>query len=99
MIFQPEAVTPELFEEAAERRPLPAAAKVSLEPFEEGLCAQVLHVGPYSAEKPTIEALHAFIAEQGCEPHGRHHEIYLGDPRRTAPEKLKTILRQPCRRS
>jgi hypothetical protein len=54
-------------------------------------------VGPYSAEGPTIASLHAFIAEQGRELVGKHHEIYLGDPRRSAPEKLKTIIRQPMR--
>jgi hypothetical protein len=99
MILQPDAVTQELFEEgvakAAERRPLPAAPALRLERFEEGTCVQVLHIGPYSEERPTIERLHAFAAEQGCKLHGRHHEIYLGDPRRTAPDKLKTIIRQP----
>lgn len=72
-----------------------AVRRVRLEAFHEGLCAQVLHVGPYSAEPPTIERLHAYIAEQGYQRRGKHHEIYLGDPRRTAPEKLKTIIRQP----
>jgi hypothetical protein len=55
-------------------------------------------VGPYSAEGPTIERLHAFIAASGCGLRGKHHEIYLGDPRRAAPEKLKTIVRQPVSR-
>jgi hypothetical protein len=68
------------------------------ESFREGLSAQIMHVGPYAAEAPTIENLHAFIAEQGCELVGKHHEIYLGDPRRAAPEKLKTVVRQPIRR-
>lgn len=102
MIAQPDAVTPEHVararEQAGRKKPLPALAKVRLESFEEGRCAQVLYVGPYSAEGPTIAALHAFIREQGYEFDGRkqkHHEIYLGDPRRTAPEKLKTIIRQP----
>ncbi len=54
-----------------------------------------MHVGPYSAEQPTIAALHSFIADQGRHRRGRHHEIYLGDPRRSAPEKLKTLIRQP----
>ena len=80
------------------RRPLPALSKMRFERWEEGLCAQVMHVGPYAEERPTIERLHAFIAEQGCEPAGKHHEIYLGDPRRAAPEKLKTVVRQPVRR-
>ena len=54
-----------------------------------------MHLGSYAAEAPTIERLHAFIAEQNYERTGKHHEIYLNDPRRTAPEKLKTIIRQP----
>jgi hypothetical protein len=54
-------------------------------------------VGPYSAEGPTITALHDFIGEQGRELAGKHHEIYLGDPARSAPERLKTIIRQPMR--
>ena len=58
---------------------------------------QIMHVGPYSEEAPTIERLHAFVEEQGYELHGRHHEIYLGDPRRTAPERLKTVIRHPVR--
>ena len=57
--------------------------------------AQILHVGPYSEVTPTIDRLHTFIKEQGLHLCGKHHEIYLSDPRRTAPEKLKTILRQP----
>ena len=68
---------------------------IRLERFDEGLCAQVLHVGPYSAEAPTIAGLHRFIAGHGLVRAGRHHEIYLGDPRRAAPERLRTIIRQP----
>ena len=82
-------------EQAARKRELPAAARLRLERFEEGLAVQTLHLGPYSEEAPTIERLHAFAAEQGYELRGRHHEIYLGDPRRSAPEKLKTIVRHP----
>lgn len=63
----------------------------------EGRAAQVLHVGPYAEERPTIEKLHAFIAEQGLESRQRHHEIYLSDPNRTAPERLRTVIRQPVR--
>jgi hypothetical protein len=84
-------------EAAARRRPLPAAGSIRLEQFEEGLAAQIMHIGPYADEAPTIEVLHAFVAQQGYELRGRHHEIYLGDPRRTAPERLKTILRHPVR--
>ena len=84
---------------AAERRPLPKAKLVRLERFAEGQAAQVMHVGPYAEEAPTIARLHEFVAEQGYELCGRHHEIYLGDPRRTAPERLKTVLRHPVRRA
>ena len=54
-----------------------------------------MHIGPYADEAPTIERLHAFVTSQGYELRGRHHEIYLGDPRRTKPERLKTVLRHP----
>jgi len=69
--------------------------EVRYERWEEGRCAQTLHVGPYDAEAPTIAALHEAIERAGCRPRGRHHEIYLGDPRRSAPERLRTLLRQP----
>lgn len=85
-------------QKAASKKDLPFLSQVSLVAQEDGLAGQVLHVGSYEDEHPTIVRLHQFIAEQGCELTGRHREIYLGDPRRTAPEKLKTILRQPCRR-
>jgi len=77
------------------KKDVPALEKLRFERWCEGLCATILHLGPYCDEPATIERLHAFIAEQGHTPRGKHHEIYLSDPRRTAPEKLKTILRQP----
>jgi len=102
MIAQPDAVTDEHVAraraEVARKRELPGLDLAHLTRFEEGLSAQVLHVGPFSAEAPTIAALHAFIHDQGFEFDGRqhkHHEIYLSDPRRGAPEKWKTIVRQP----
>jgi hypothetical protein len=99
MIMQPDELTEEAFEsaraQAAEKKPLQEIGRVRLERFAEGRAAQVLHVGPYAAEGPTIERLHAYIAEQGCVRAGKHHEIYLGDPRRSAPEKLRTVVRQP----
>ena len=70
-------------------------ARIRLAVLDEGDCLQTLHIGPYAAEAPTIARLHAFIAEEGNTLRGKHHEIYLGDPRRTAPEKLKTVIRQP----
>lgn len=102
MMLQPACITPELVagakEELRRKKDLPALDKVRFETFHEGLCAQIMHIGPYDAEGPTIARLHAFIAENGCEPWGKHHEIYMSDPRRSAPEKWKTILRQPVRR-
>jgi hypothetical protein len=98
MIAQPDYLTVEMLDAAREElvRKKKAAARladVRLERIDEGRCAQVMHVGPYDAERPTIEALHAFIEKQGLRIAGRHHEIYLGDPRRTAPEKLRTVIR------
>lgn len=84
--------------EAAYKRPELPIAHVRFEQFAEGLSAQVLHVGPYANEAPTIALLHSFILEQGLIPRGLHHEIYLGDPRRSAPERLKTIIRHPVER-
>lgn len=72
-----------------------AAPRLRLGTLDEGRVAQVLHVGPYSAERPTIERLHAAITGAGLRPRGTHHEIYLGDPNRSAPERLRTILRHP----
>jgi hypothetical protein len=73
----------------------PRFPELRFERFAEGKAAQIMHVGPYAAEGPTIEKLHRFIEEQGYRLRGAHHEIYMGDPRRAAPEKLRTILRQP----
>jgi hypothetical protein len=75
----------------------PEGGPVRLERLAEGRVAQILHVGPYAAEEPTIARLHAWIAERGLVRHGRHHEIYLDDPRTTPPEALRTILRHPVR--
>lgn len=104
MIAQPPQVTRAWVEQATEelrRKKNPAALElVRFEPFTEGQAAQVMHVGPYSAEGPTIERLHAFIRDQGGRFDGRaqkHHEIYLSDPNRSAPERMKTTLRQPFR--
>ena len=73
----------------------PAFEQVTLERWAEGPCVQMLHLGPYSEERATIERLLAFATEQKRKPRGRHHEIYLSDPRRTKPAKLRTILRLP----
>ena len=81
--------------EQARKKNLEALDELRFERWEEGRCAQILHVGPYSEEAPSIVRLHEGIAAAGYRPRGRHHEIYLGDPRRSAPEKLRTILRHP----
>lgn len=74
--------------------------RIRLETLDEGECVQTLHLGPYDAEGPVLAELHdRFVPEQGLVLRGRHHEIYLGDPRRTAPERLRTILRQPVSRA
>ena len=73
----------------------PALARLHVLTWEEGPSAQVLHVGPYDAEPATIASLHRAIADAGLRPRGCHHEIYLGDPNRSAPERLRTIIRQP----
>jgi hypothetical protein len=99
LILQTEHATPELVGEARETavrtKGLPRLDQVRLETYGEGRAAQVMHRGPYREEGPTVEALHRFIADQGLALTGKHHEIYLGDPRRAAPEKLRTIIRQP----
>ena len=103
MIMMPDVVVPELFErmraEAQRKKGLPMLAKVRLETYDEGLSAQILYFGPYADEGPTITAMHQFIAQRGYVLNGKHHEIYLGDVRRTAPEKLKTVIRQPIKKA
>jgi hypothetical protein len=100
MILQPDFVTPELFQEGLaklrkKRGDQPGLADLRLERFAEGPCVQIMHLGPYATEMETIAKLDAFAAAQGYQMHGKHHEIYMGDPRKTAPDKLKTILRHP----
>ena len=99
MIMQPELVTKNLVQAAInqvkDKKNLPAIDKVKFKPFQEGKCAQTLHVGPFSEEGPTVERVHSFIAECDNELTGKHHEIYLTDIRRAAPENWKTIIRQP----
>ena len=102
MIRQPDAVSGDLLahvaDEVAAKKSMPTTRELRLISFEEGAAAQVLHVGPYATEASTIARLHEFIRERGFTFDGnrhKHHEIYLGDPRRSAPEKLRTIIRQP----
>ncbi len=99
MIMQPEFVTPQMVEEAmkeVERKKKPASLPlVRFESFKEGKAAQIMHIGPFSEEGPTIEKVHLFIEDNGSHRVGKHHEIYLSDMRRATPEKWKTIVRQP----
>ncbi|WP_159700312.1 GyrI-like domain-containing protein [Arthrobacter sp. 18067] len=102
MNMVPDWITPEHFEAALEavarKGEAPALEALRLEPLEEGLSVQTLHIGPYDAEGPVLEEMHSrFIPGNSLAMTGKHHEIYLGDVRRTAPEKLKTILRQPVK--
>ena len=83
-----------LFEKGKE----PEVIQVKFETISDGLCVQMLHVGPYDKEPETVEIMAAFAQEQGLELYGRHHEIYISDPRRVPPERLKTILRMPVRK-
>ncbi len=98
MIRQPDFITPEMVDEVrpeVRKKRGPAVDDVVLETFHEGLSAQIMHLGPYSEEGPTIRRLHEFIHEEGYNMRGRHHEIYMSDPRRSKPENIKTIIRQP----
>ncbi len=102
MIMQPEYVTRTLFgialRDVEKKKNLPALSRAKFQSFHEGRSAQKMYFGPYSAEGSTIEMIHKFIKEQDYAFDGllqKHHEIYLSDPRRTAPDKLKTIIRQP----
>ena len=100
MILQPGHITPEMFvqgiEQVRKKRGDSSALRcLRLERFTEGLCMQIMHIGPYADEPITVANMDAFAAEYGYRKRGLHHEIYLGDPVRADPAKLKTILRHP----
>lgn len=105
MIMQPEVITKEIFDEGLEqvrrkRGDSPTLSKLRLATFEEGLCVQVMHIGPYATEPATVDRMRLFTEESGYQDcvgplGGKHHEIYLGDPRKADPAKLKTVLRHP----
>ena len=99
MIMQPELVKKGMvvkaIEEVRKKKNPVALPLVRFESFAEGKAAQIMHIGPFSEEGPTVEKLHALIGDSGSQRIGKHHEIYLSDIRRAAPEKLKTIIRQP----
>jgi len=99
MIMQPDFITSAMVEKAKEavagkKKPV-SLPLVRFETYSEGKAAQILYTGPFSEEGPTIEKVHSFIKDNGSNRVGKHHEIYLSDMRRTAPEKWKTIVRQP----
>ncbi len=101
MIMQPKYVTAEDFKIAVDqvkkKKNPTALLKVRFESYKEGLSAQIMYIGPFSAEGPTITKIHSHIQKSGHELSGKHHEIYLNNPATTAPEKLKTIIRQPMK--
>ena len=107
MIMQPDQVTPEHFSDALaqirkKKGDQPAFARLCLARFHEELCVQAMHIGPYASEPETVLKMQAFMEANGCQDQvglgGKHHEIYLGDPRRADPAKLKTVLRHPIKR-
>jgi len=107
MIMVPDLITPDIFEQALvqlrrKKGNQPAFERLRLEAFEEGPCVQVMHIGPYDTEPATLEKMQEFMKANGYQDlvgmGGKHHEIYLGDPRRAAPEKLKTVLRHPVKK-
>jgi hypothetical protein len=99
MMMQPKHITLDMYQDALEKvaakRPNPALSKLRFETYTEGLCMQIMHIGPYSDEPRTLALMHAFAKQNGYIISGKHHEIYIGDPRRAKPEKLKTVLRYP----
>ena len=99
LIMQPDFVDRKTVDEAIKiagaKKDLPGMAGLRFESFEEGLSVQIMYFGPYSEEEPTIGEMHKFILDTGFKLRGKHHEIYLSDPRKTAPEKIKTVIRQP----
>jgi len=99
MIMQPDHISEAMYQDGLEqlrkKRPNPALDKMRFETFHEGLCVQIMHIGPYAEEPATLQKMDTYARENGYRLRGKHHEIYLGDPRRSAPEKLKTVLRHP----
>ncbi len=106
LIMQPDLISQAVFDEGMavlrkKKGTLPIFDRLKLEFFEEGLCAQIMHIGPYATEPGTIDLMHDFMKQNDVQDlvglGGKHHEIYLGDPRKSAPEKLKTVLRHPVK--
>jgi hypothetical protein len=103
MIMTPGWITREMYlqarEEVAQKKDLPALPDLRLETYQEGLCVQILHIGSYDDEGPILQEMHEkWMPENGYDFNGKHHEIYISDPRKVDPSKLKTVLRQPIKR-
>jgi hypothetical protein len=104
MMMQPDHISLAMFREAVsslrtKRGDNPLLSEMRFEPFEEGLCMQIMHVGTYDLESMTIARMHDFAHDNGYKLRGKHHEIYIGDPRRAKPDRLRTILRHPIERN
>ena len=99
MVLQPDFISKAVFEQGmiqySNKKKLSVLPAIRLEMLSEGKAVQSLHIGPYSTEGPLIASIHQYIKAKGCVLHGRHHEIYLNNPGKTAPEKMKTLIRQP----
>jgi hypothetical protein len=99
MIMQPDHITDEMFqagvEQVRKKKPHLVLNQLRFETFHEGLSMQIMHIGPYANEPATLKKMDTFARDSGYIACGKHHEIYLGDPRRTKPENLKTVLRHP----
>jgi len=101
LMMQPDHITRAMFDQAVAdaraKRPNPNLDRIRLERWHEGTSVQIMHIGPYTDEPATLDKMEAFAEEHGYEFHGRHHEIYIGDPTRSRPENLKTVLRHPVK--
>jgi hypothetical protein len=101
LMMQPDHISQPMFEEAVAearvKRPNPTWDQIRLERWREGPSVQIMHIGPYADEPATLDKMEAFADQHGYEFHGRHHEIYIGDPNRSKPENLKTVLRHPVK--
>jgi hypothetical protein len=104
MIMQPDWITADMVNEGRQQVETannpPALPKMRYERYHEGLAVQIMYLGPYANEGPTLARLHnEFLPQNGYIETGKHHEIYISDPRKTAPEKLRTVLRQPVKKA
>jgi len=103
MMLQPDHITEEMYSDGLaqlrKKKPNPALQGLFFETFHEGLSMQIMHIGPYAEEPATLARMQSFAEQNGYILVGKHHEIYLGDPRRADPKKLKTVLRHPIKKA